>query len=82
MSRMFVTHGQARWVFWDQRLKQTLQSVMVGRAAPFAHDGPITEQAEHHLHDIEPVDVSGRIDAGQEGDLSLGSSATLSHRRP
>jgi hypothetical protein len=33
-------------------------------AAPFAHDGPIVEQARHDLHDIKPVDISGRIGAG------------------
>jgi hypothetical protein len=43
-----------------------------GRAAraPFAHDGPIAEQARHDLHDIETVDVSGRIDAGQKSHFS------------
>jgi hypothetical protein len=39
--------------------------------APFAHDGPLAEQTRHDLHDIEPIDVSGRIDAGQKSHQPL-----------
>jgi AraC-like DNA-binding protein len=36
-------------------------------AAPFPHQRPFAEQRRRDVDDVEPVDVSGRVGAGQEG---------------